>query len=202
VKPCSAALFPPNRLVYQDAFDGVSGDVLYVYAKSGFEQNVVLLERPPTPEQFGLRSETTLLQVWTEFIEAPEPIKREVALPPSASSGNAGLIDESLDFADIVSPMGKAFLVGNSDALNAEGAAQVGPHRLGTDDVPVGKQWIKTAGRTFLIESASYPELEPQLKQLKVAAAERGLDSADLLNSPKSTVASGIERTPLFRTMR
>ena len=43
-----------NRVLYPNAFDGVSADVLYTYKRGGFEQDVILKRQPPTPESFGL----------------------------------------------------------------------------------------------------------------------------------------------------
>jgi hypothetical protein len=90
-------LLPPNRLVYRDAFTGLKADVVYTYRKSGLEQDVILRESPPDPEEFGLRAEATRLEVLTEFFGAPEPVKRARGARPGGRSvvargdGRAGL---------------------------------------------------------------------------------------------------------------
>lgn len=45
VKNSIGQLFPPNQLVYPDAFEGggIKGDLHYIYTKGAFEQNIILL---------------------------------------------------------------------------------------------------------------------------------------------------------------
>jgi hypothetical protein len=73
IKDSVGELVGPNQLLYRDAFDGagISADLLYTYRRAGFEQDVLLRQAPPGPEQFGLDPGTTRLEVYTEFIEAP-----------------------------------------------------------------------------------------------------------------------------------
>src|SRR5262245_12719162 len=73
IKDCNGAVLPPNQVWYQDAFEGdCVADVRMTYTKSGFEQDVILRDAPPSPAAYGLDPATTRLEVWTEFIEAPE----------------------------------------------------------------------------------------------------------------------------------
>src|SRR5439155_24279488 len=73
----------PNVIVYPDALGGVVCDIRYTIRAGSFEQDVVLLKRPETPEAFGLSSKSSRLQVWTEFVEAPAPVTQTKLVPQS-----------------------------------------------------------------------------------------------------------------------
>ena len=73
VQDSTGELISANQTLYPDAFQGVKADVRYTYKKGSFEQDVILREQPPTPETYGLNSETTEMQVLTEFINSPTP---------------------------------------------------------------------------------------------------------------------------------
>lgn len=83
VKPAQGYLDEPNRVVYLDPFDGLLADVRYTYLAAGLEQDVILRQNPPAPEVFGLDSETTSLEVWSEFFEGV-PTDKEVHVRPEA----------------------------------------------------------------------------------------------------------------------
>src|SRR6478736_1207846 len=134
VKESDGQLVGENVVNYPDAFTDLRADVRYTYTRAKFEQDVVLREEPPAPDQFGLNPETTRLQVLTEFVEAPQPAK--------ASKQIGGLTDETLDFGALSIGAGKAF-----EATN--------PKKFGKH-VPVAKEWGSIEGRVFLIEGASY----------------------------------------------
>src|ERR1051326_6263807 len=85
-------IVPPNQVLYGDAFDSLKADVLYTYTKNGFEQFVILREKPPLPELFGLSSGSSVLQVLPEFDSAPPPRIRNVSVGVNA------LPDQILDF--------------------------------------------------------------------------------------------------------
>jgi hypothetical protein len=68
VKDSLGQLIAPNQVLYEDAFTDFKADVHYTYTKTSFEQDVVLRERPPLPEVYGLNSASTVLQVLTEFV--------------------------------------------------------------------------------------------------------------------------------------
>jgi hypothetical protein len=154
-------LLPPNRLVYRDAFTGLKADVVYIYRKSGLEQDVILRESPPDPEEFGLLAEATRLEVLTEFFGAPEPVKRARVLDRvddlslRAAMAEPDWVDEELDFGPVWLGAGRALSL--SDWL--EGKTPAAP-------IPVGKRWVRQDGRTLLFESADYWALAAELRQL------------------------------------
>lgn len=133
-----------NVVTYADAFTDLRADVRYTYTRAKFEQDVVLREEPPEPEQFGLSSRTTRLQVLTEFVEAPQPAKVRKQID--------GMTDETLDFGAFSLGAGKAF--------------EAAHPRLFERHVPVAKEWGVIEGRTFLVESASYEKLAEAARKL------------------------------------
>ena len=65
-------LISSNQVLYPNAFAGMNADVRYTYKKGSFEQDVVLRAQPPAPESFGLNSQSTEIEVLTEFINPPQ----------------------------------------------------------------------------------------------------------------------------------
>ncbi|MDE3068896.1 MAG: hypothetical protein KGJ60_15290, partial [Verrucomicrobiota bacterium] len=120
-----------NDVVYPDCFQGLKANVVYKYTLAGLSQDVVLLEQPPSPESFGLSATSCVLQVLTEFTEAPVPVIRNVAAIPGSP-----MTDETLDFGTMKMIRGRAFLLGT----NSPAAA-------------ISKQWITVSNRTVLVES-------------------------------------------------
>ncbi len=144
VKESDGQLVGDNVVVYPDAFTDFRADVRYTYTRAGFEQDVVLRENPPAPQDFGLNPATTRLQVLTEFVEA--------ATPQKITSQAGGLSDQTLGFGTMNIGMGKAFSV---DAKGVSG-----------EDIPVLKQWNILNERSFLIEEVLYENVDEQLRKL------------------------------------
>jgi hypothetical protein len=147
-------LIDANQVIYTNAFAGIDADLLYTFRKSGFEQDVIFREQPPTPEQFGLSSANTRIQLLTEFFDTPAPT--EMADPVGSQDG---LRDTTLTFGAMEMTHGRAFL----------GSLSNRSHNL--HDVPVYKSWTTVDGRSFLVEQVPYPELSSQLGALPAANA-------------------------------
>jgi hypothetical protein len=81
LKDCQGELLPPNRILYPDAFTTLRANVVYTYTKAGLEQDVVILEPPPSPESFGLDPESARLEVLTEMYVNTETFVIESAWP-------------------------------------------------------------------------------------------------------------------------
>jgi len=148
VKDSQGQLYPPNVVIYPDAFTDFKADVRYTYTRGGFEQDIILHERPPGPEVYGLDPATTKLQVLTEFLNSPKPGKRQASL----KTRQGEVMDEELDFGVMKMGRGKAFSLGREDKDN-----------------PVSKQWLKLEGRDFLVEEVAVPDLEEELQALPAA---------------------------------
>ncbi len=135
-----------NQIWYKNAFSGIKADLKFTYKKSGLEQDVVLNQRPPSPESLGLNPKTTRLQVWTEFSVSSEPVIHQRVLPEQAG---VPLVDEELDFGGLRFVQGKAFLLGGNSA-----------------SALVSKSWMVLNGRHFLVEEVPLGAISSQLKGL------------------------------------
>jgi hypothetical protein len=118
-----------NQVIYEDAFTDFKADVRYTYRKSGFEQDVILRERPPLPEAYGLSSQTTKLQVWTEFLNPPEPVIKAVK---ARARDDREMQDQDLNFGEMRLGRGRALTV-------RAGKGQ---------EVPMVKEWLSVEGDT------------------------------------------------------
>lgn len=149
LQDCNGSIVAPNQVVYADAFSNLTADVQYTYRKAGLSQDIVLRQSPPAPDRYGLSDETTILQVYTEFFNPPQPQTTAVR--------NSNAVDEPvLDFGDMKMGVGQALFLKGLDAPMTAGM--------------VAKQWIQVEGRTFLIESIPYPAISNQLQELPQAS--------------------------------
>ena len=134
-----------NQIVYADCFTDFKCDLLFQNRLSGFEQNLVLRERPPAPSEFGMNNQTARLQLLTEFFGPPCPTK--------VTEQHGGLTcDAFLKFGAMSIGKGKAFLTSNQ-----------GPS---SKQIPVQKHWQQLEGRDFLIEEIDYKSFAAQLAEL------------------------------------
>jgi hypothetical protein len=174
IQDCSGAVQWPDRAIYQNAFAGLNADVQYVCTRNSLEQNIILQQRPPAPESFGLNPDTTRLQMWTEWFNGPPVEGQSSALRLRAATNGLSAVtanDMALDFGTMKIVRGMAFsLKGKS-----------GP-------IPVAKEWHQAQGRNFLVETVDYRAIEPSLQTLTAAAD----------TSPKKTFAS---REQLIQTL-
>jgi hypothetical protein len=146
VKSSIGQLVGKNQLLYPDAFVGVLADVRYTYQCSGFEQDVIIREQPPGPQQFGLDPRTTRLEVFTEFLNPPLPTKTLAPIPGTP------LVDERLGFGRTKIGQGRAFPLGDAASRSRS--------------VPTSKTWLEADGRTILIEEVEFRAVEKELQQL------------------------------------
>jgi hypothetical protein len=147
LKDCHGEIVNSNQVVYSDAFKGLKADVRYTYTKAGFEQDIILRSQPPATSVLGFTPETTRLQVFTEFLDVPQPGKQEMSFQDATGDDRT---DEFLDFGDMKIGTGRAFSIG-------EGAGK---------GVPVGKKWTHQDGRTFLVEEVAVTEVSERLSSL------------------------------------
>jgi hypothetical protein len=159
------AVLPPNQVIYQDAFDGdCTADVRYTYTCGAFEQDIIILTAPPSPQSYGLNPATTRLEVWTEFVELPQGtvtsvILKEVTDPlVRQNMVEPDLVDQRLDFGVMKFEQGQAFSLGQGNPF-------------GDDSVPTGKTIQQVEGRVFLIEKVDYADISGHLQQLPQQAA-------------------------------
>ncbi len=180
-----------NQVIYRDAFDGpFKADLRYTYTKAGFEQDVIFREAPPSPEKFGMDPQVTRLEVWTELLSPPEPVKTDSVLKVE---GNAlvrsamvdpDLTDETLDFGAMRIASGTAFSIDEgADAVDKQ-------------EIPVGKNWLRLEGRNFLIEKVDFEDALPSLEKLPAAPGLQPGDSrkqAALPAKPKQQLLAALK---------
>ncbi len=137
-KDTQGVLVEPGVILYEDAFAGVVADLRYRNSLSGTEQDVVVRESIPSPESFGLNPESTELQVWTEFDQAPDP-RRSASMADRKGPNNthAMVPDEALDFGAMRIGTGRSFRHGKEDESLSL----------------VTKMWLVSDGRKFLVEA-------------------------------------------------
>jgi RHS repeat-associated protein len=158
-----------NVVLYPNAFTDFQADLRYTYTREGFEQDVVLREKIPLPEEYDLNPKTTRLQVLTEFFNPPAPIKTEQAV--AAKSGDV-LPDQTLSFGAMQMGAGKAFPLADDSG----------------ESIPVGKQWQQIEGRDFLIEEVQVSDVIPFLDKLSKP------DGASLDATQKTRRLASLER--------
>jgi hypothetical protein len=151
-----------NQVIYTNAFTDIEADLLCTYRKSGFECDVILRSRPPSPTAFassGLNPQVTRLQLMTEFLDTPEP--QTTVIGPSPRDG---LQDAKLKFGAMTMGHGKAFILG-----------AVAPQHA--NQYPVYKTWAHLDGRTVLVEELPWLKIAGQLQGLPISlASERSAD--------------------------
>lgn len=144
LKDSTGVLTADNEIVYPDAFTGAKCDVRFRYGRAHFEQDLILRQALPAPEQFGMEARRVRVCVVTEFVEAPAPerARHDISRLPASevNDGNlaeTALVEETLDFGAIKAYQGGAFPLADDAALLVpEGAA------------PTGKTWETWDGRT------------------------------------------------------
>src|SRR5439155_12613242 len=126
---------------------------------------------------------TSRIEVWTEFFAPPTPEIQTVVLSevedPIARAGmvEPDFTEQSLSFGQVQLGTGKAFADDSDPSAAAAGA------------VAISKRWQVIDGRTFLLEAAQYPAVQPLLEKLPETAAVIRNSKKDLL-AKKAPAAS------------
>lgn len=149
LKDCVGHRVGKNQIIYNDAFTDIKAAIRYTYTKAGFEQDVILRERLPLPEEFGLNPNSTRLEVWTEFIDPPEPVREQQVRKRWLKAKE----DAIIDFGAMQIGHGSAFRDGEMDN-----------RRRG---ITISKEWVVLEGRTFLVEDVSFRWITPHLRALQ-----------------------------------
>ncbi len=198
-RPRDGEVLGNDRVLYRDCFDGgFRASALYRWSPVGFEQDLILSERLPSPAEYQLADDPAdiVLEVWTEFFDPveprripailesePDPIRRAEMVEPD-------LIDETLDFGAMMVPLGAAFM--------SEG--DVGGEE--TDRLKVAKNWVTSPeGRHFLIERISYLAVKARLDGLPprgAAVAPKKHEGTLMVSTPPGD--SIIRPFPALRT--
>ena len=190
-----------NQVIYTNCFNGLDADIRITVTRHGVEQDLILHSQPASPEAYGLNSETTQLEVMTEFVKAPvkaTTVGGALALSPGASGNSMAqpvLQDQRVDFGAMALESGQAFDVGS-------GLAPSGPASVN----PVYKHWTSTPDgtRVILYEALPVNGIIPWIQGLphastrsvkvgrrqQAAAGSKAFDESPLLPKPSPRVAS------------
>lgn len=169
VKSSKGRIVPPNKVIYEDIFDAVKASAVYEVTREGIMQSIVLEEDPPAPGQFSLPEDSSRLEVLTEFLDAPQPVKRVRVLRKEADEQKRegmqqpDFLDETLQFGNAIMRPGIAFAL-------PEGAEDLESVR----QQPVGKHWedLPAESRSVLFESVEYRAVKDALNKLEPSASE------------------------------
>src|SRR5207249_383694 len=105
VKDCSGVLVGSNQVVYANAFSGLCADIIYTLERGSFEQDVVITGRL-NPADYGFPTNTTRIQIFTEFYDGnkPERIRRPLRVEKDEAvrrrMASPDLVDEMLGFGE------------------------------------------------------------------------------------------------------
>lgn len=96
-KSCQGVILPSKKAAfYADALSGVKADVTYRYSASGADQDVTIRQQLPAPEEWGLISQSTELQIITEYLDIPTSVR-------------AAADDDAIEFGAMHFAPGRAF---------------------------------------------------------------------------------------------
>jgi hypothetical protein len=196
IAECSGVMVETNRIIYQNAFSGICADVVYTLDRGSFEQDVVFVGRLD-PADYGFPAETTRIQVFTEFYNAPKPdrvrrpLREEQKVSVRNSMVSPDFVDEILGFGEFVLATGRAF----STTDNPRGSF-----------APVAKEFEKIHGRSFLIESVEYRSIQdrleglPKCEQSPAPLAKRSGKSHSTLLATLPSLPAVPRQSPSFGT--
>ena len=158
LKSAQGYLTSSNQVTYRDAFTEFKADLVCTYRRGGFESDLVFRQQPPTPGDFGLDESFSTLSLVTEFFNTADPVA-----VPAGYDEDFALQDSTLKFGQLTMTAGQTFAFRGTNSqlstLNAESLS-----------IPVYKSWVKTEGRTFLIETVPVLDLAEDLNALPLQA--------------------------------
>jgi hypothetical protein len=159
VTNCAPTQVSSNEVMYIDAFSGsVCASVVYTITAGKFHQDVMITGHLD-PADYGFPTNTTQIQILTEFYNAPTPdvLERPIYVEQDpqvrAKMVAPDLVDEELGFGQFVMTTGKAYVAPNE--VNTGG-----------NEAPVVKEYKTIAGRTYLFESVPFMALAGDLLAL------------------------------------
>jgi hypothetical protein len=155
VQDCQEVLCPEkDEVVYVGAFKGLAATLCYRLTRFSLEQDVLLLEQPPPPEDLGLHGQTSELMVITEFFPEKPPTVRSTVVwrePDPAvrqALADPDLVDDSIDFGSL--------WIGSERAFCLRGQAGPGEEQADGAGAVVTKLWSRTPdGRQVLSSLAA-----------------------------------------------
>ena len=179
VKDSFGELQAPNRILFRSAFASIKADVVCKYTKSGYQNEVCLLENPPPPSAFGLSDESSRMQIWHEWtVPSPPQIKSislyvETNAVLRATMTEPDLTGQILDFGDLWFPLAACNLWDSSTNWSTNTADEI---RVATpvstaDQEISASQWYAVSNHCYLIESVRWKSISSKLATLPPVAS-------------------------------
>ena len=165
-----------NQVIYTNAFTDFQADVRYTYTQSGIEQDIILRQRPPLPEEYGLNPDSTRLLLLTEFIDPPTNV---VKVQQIRRGWKKATVDKALILGAMTVGQGTAFALGEESDRDS--------------GIPVDKHWEILEGRTFLIEEISFRRMIPFLRNLQASLEPATGTTARLASKTTSPNRAGLK---------
>jgi hypothetical protein len=151
----------PATVIYKNAFTDIHADLRIQYTKAGVEQDVIVRQKI-VPENFGFNSATAQLLMLTEFINPPNA---NASTAPAGTTNEirtligANLYDQRFNFGSMAIDQGRAFLI---DGQEGPGL----PALHSRSNLRVGKSWMNSEGRQFLVETVNYQAIANDVQAL------------------------------------
>lgn len=173
LKESRGVILSSNRLVYPNCFDEIRASVAYTFDRGSVHQDVVLEERPPMPEEWGLSSNTTFLVVISEILDAPNGKVKAKSLRTASGT----LEDDDVSLGSMRLVPGRAFATKNGRNKKT---------------ISVAKQYSKIQGRRILFEKVAVHGIADELNSLPPAG----------MGGRTNSVPDGASRAPSKRQNR
>jgi hypothetical protein len=176
---CSGVQTSSGQIRFDNAFDDVSADVLFTTRRGSFSQDIILKQNI-NPSDYGFPTNTTRIQIFTEFFDPPAPQQAATAIYMEKNQyirshmTDPDFVDHILKFGQLTFGRGRAFA---TSLTNSTGGA------------PVAKEFEKIDGASYLVESVEYTAVEKDLQALPPAHASRAVKKRRYATSPRLSFA-------------
>lgn len=176
-------LIAPNIVLYEQAFAGAA--IRITYTREGIEQDCVIFDDTAfRPQEYGLDPESTRIELWSEFANAPAATVSSITEGTEAS-------DVVVDFGSTKIASGIAFPTGDPRV-----------------SVPVRKAFGLVENRRFLVEKVNFTDVKPFLNQPNPKGANAGNKTSrasqtakrQVVRSEKDLVAQSTVRSTTRRS--
>lgn len=185
MQDCRAVLWSKNQILFQDCLQGLRADLLYTCRRGVFSQDLLILENI-APADWGMNEQHVRIEVFTEFLAAPEPaqsvrfLRRQTDPLLRQAMVAPDFVDQTLDWGVMKMGVGRAFPI---------------PDRGVQDSVFTGKTWEVRDGRRVLIEAVEFSSVKARLAALpRAAAAHRPAAGLKRLAGLPNPLVAGAKR--------
>jgi hypothetical protein len=152
---CSGTIISSNRVLYENCFNGISGDVLYTLQRGSFSQDIIWRQNID-PADYGFPTNSTRIQIFSAFNSpAPQqtarPLYVETNQTVRAQMASPDFIDHTLKFGQLKFGPGRAFSTTSTNRFKG---------------APMAKDFETINRQSYLIESVKYKDLKADLQSL------------------------------------